>query len=128
MSTLHRAHFRAIIPLLPVRNVSQAIGYYTERLGFRLSFQEDPHDPQYAEVQRDGMCLHLQWHDPADFGEAVDGLMLRFVIDDVDALFAEYQDKQVFQDHTAVSETPWNTREFAFYDLDGNGLTFFRDL
>jgi hypothetical protein len=38
------------------------------------------------------------------------------------------QDKQVFQDHTALSDTPWRTREFAFYDLDGNGLTFYRNL
>jgi uncharacterized glyoxalase superfamily protein PhnB len=107
--------------------VSQAIGYYTERLGFRLSFQDDPHDPQYAGVERDGICLHMQSHDPADFHEECT-LMLRFVIDDVDALFEEYQDQQVFQDHTELSDTPWGTREFAFYDPDGNGLTFYRDL
>lgn len=125
---MHRAQFRAVNPVLPVRSVSQAVGYYTERLGFRLSFQDHPQDPQYAGVERDGIELHLQWHDPADFREAVDTLMLRFVIDDVDALFEEYKDEQVFHDHTALSDTSWGTREFAFYDLDGNGLTFYRDL
>lgn len=128
LSTMHRAHFHAVNPVLPARSVSQAICYYTERLGFSLRFQDDPQDPRYAGVERDGICLHLQGHDPTDFREAVDTLMLRFVIDDVDALFEEYQDQQVFQDHTALSDTPWRTREFAFYDQDGNGLTFYRDL
>jgi hypothetical protein len=26
------------------------------------------------------------------------------------------------------SDTDWGTREFGFRDLDGNGLTFYRDL
>ena len=43
-------------------------------------------------------------------------------------LIAEYQDKQVFHDLTRLADTPWGTREFAFYDPDGNGLTFYRDL
>jgi uncharacterized glyoxalase superfamily protein PhnB len=54
--------------------------------------------------------------------------MLRFLIDDVDALFEEYADKGVFHERTALRDTPWGTREFAFYDCDGNGLTFYRDL
>jgi hypothetical protein len=108
--------------------VSQAIGDYTQQLGFRLSFQDDPQDPRYAGVERDGICLHLQWHDPTNFREAVDTLLLRFLIDNVDTLFEEYQARQVFQDRTALGDTPWSTREFAFYDPDGNGLTFYRDL
>lgn len=122
------AQFRAVNPVLPVRSVPEAIRYYTERLGFRLRFQDDPQDPKYAGVERDGICLHLQWHDPVDFREAVDTLMLRFLVDDVDTLFLEYQDQQVFHDRTALRNTAWGTREFAFFDADGNGLTFYRDL
>ena len=121
------AQFRAVNPVLPVRDVPQAIQYYTERLGFRLRFQDAPQDPKYAGVERDGICLHLQWHDPVDFREAVDTLILRFLIDDVDALFAEYQGQQVFHDKTTLRDTAWGTREFAFYDMDGNGLTFYRN-
>jgi hypothetical protein len=69
----------------------------------------------------------MQWHNPVDFRDAVDTLILRFLIDDVDALFAEYQDQQVFHDHTTLRDTAWGTREFAFNDLDGNGLTFYRN-
>ena len=49
----------------------------------------------------------------------------RFV---VDALFVEYQDKGVFHSQTALRYTPWGTREFAFYDLNGNGLFFYQNL
>jgi uncharacterized glyoxalase superfamily protein PhnB len=122
------AKFREVHPVLPVRDVPEAARYYVERLGFRLLFQDEPDAPRYAGVGRDGVVLHLQWHDPADFREAVDTLMLRFLIDDVDALFSEYADKGVFHDRTALRDTPWGTREFAFYDLDSNGLTFYRGL
>ena len=122
------ARFREVNPVLPVTNVSDAIRYYVEKLGFRVQFQDDPQEPQYAGIERDGVRLHLQWHDPVDFREHVDTLMLRFVIDDVDAIFEEYSDKGVFHDHTALGDTDWGTREFAFYDPDGNGLTFYRDL
>lgn len=54
--------------------------------------------------------------------------MLRFVVEDVDALFEEWKDKGVFHENTSLRRTPWGTREFAFYDLDGNGLTFYLDV
>ena len=60
--------------------------------------------------------------------DKVERLNLRFVIDGIDELFAEYRDQELFHDRTDLRNTPWGTREFAFYDLDGNGLTFYRDL
>lgn len=121
------AQFHEVNPILPVRNVNDAIRYYTERLGFRLKFQDHPQEPHYAGVERDQVCLHMQWHDPVDFREHVDTLMLRIVIDNVDALFEEYCHKEVFHSQTALRDTTWGTREFAFYDLDGNGLIFYRN-
>jgi hypothetical protein len=57
----------AVNPELPVRDVPTAMRYNTKRLGFVVQFQDDPHQPQYAGVAHDDICLHLQWHDPADF-------------------------------------------------------------
>jgi uncharacterized glyoxalase superfamily protein PhnB len=54
--------------------------------------------------------------------------MLRLLVDDPDALFAEYADKGVFHEGTALRDTPWGTREFAFFDPDHNVLTFYRNL
>ena len=120
------AKFQAVHPVLAVRDVPAAVRFYTEKLGFRLGFWDNPQDPKYAGVVRDGVHVHLQWHDAGDFcGE---GPELRFVIDDPDSLFEEYRDKGVFHERTALRNTPWGTREFAFYDPDGNGLFFYRDL
>lgn len=52
---------------------------------------------------------------------------LRFLVADVDALNEEFQGRGVFHETTAVRDTPWRTREFAFFDLNQNGLTFYRD-
>ena len=122
-----RATFTAVNPVLPVRSVNKAIEYYVNKLGFGLLFQDTAENPHYAGVGRGGVQLHLQWHDEASF-EFVERLSLRFVIDGVDALFAEYEPQGVFHGQTAVCDTAWGTREFAFYDLDGNGLTFYQDL
>ena len=117
--------FQSVIPVLAVRNVSDSVAYYTKKLSFDLKGMDRPQDPKYAVVGRDGVRLHMQWHDGADFvGEMPE---LRFAIDDPDSLFEEYRTKDVFHSKTALQNTPWGTREFAFYDPDGNGLIFFCD-
>jgi len=51
-----------------------------------------------------------------------------FRVDDPDALYEEYKEKEVFHEGTQLRDTPWGTREFAIYDLDRNALTFYRHL
>lgn len=122
-----RAKLEAVHPVLPSRRVQAAIDFYVNRLGFSLLGQDSPSDPRYAVVGRDNVQLHIQWHDPAEW-EAVERPMLRFVVAAVHDLFEEYKDKGVFHTRTAVRETAWGTREFGFFDLDQNGLTFYCDL
>lgn len=121
-----RAAIKAVHPVLPSKDVSALIAFYVEKLGFRLIFQDAKENPRYAAVVRDDVELHLQWHDPEEWS-AVERPMLRFVVPAVDELFEEYKDVGVFHAGTAMRDTPWGTREFAFYDLQGNGLTFYRD-
>lgn len=115
----------AVHPVLPSQNVAIAIEFY-ETLGFRLSFQDSLANPHYAGVGRDQVEIHLQWHDPKEWA-AVERPMLRFRVSDVDDLFQEFETKGVFHAKPAVRDTLWNTREFAFYDCDKNGLTFYQD-
>ena len=124
---MQRAQFQAVHPVLPSRNVPLLIEFYVARLGFSLAFQDTESDPRYAGLRRDYVELHLQWHDPAEW-QAVERPMLRFLVPDVETLFEEYKDKEVFHRQTALRKTDWGTQEFAFYDLDQNGLTFYRDL
>lgn len=124
---MQRAELQAVHPVLPSRNVAAAIEYYVTRLGFSLEFQDAESEPRYAVLRRDNVVFHVQWHDPVEW-KAVERPMLRFVVSDVQVLFDEFKDKQVFHQNTALRETDWGTREFAFFDLDQNGLTFYHDL
>ena len=115
--------FKDVQPVLPCRDIDGAVDYYVGRLGFTLVFNISG-QPGYAVIRRDDVELHLQWHDLSADGEA-DRPMLRFLVADVDALYQEYASKDLFHAGTALRETPWQTREFAFYDPDRNGLTFY---
>ncbi|MDT0557065.1 glyoxalase/bleomycin resistance/extradiol dioxygenase family protein [Ichthyenterobacterium sp. W332] len=125
---MNKAFLKHVHPVLPVKNVTEAINYYIDRLGFNLAFKDLGDDPKYGGVVRDGIELHLQWHSDEEWKEGLDALSLRIYVDEVDLLFEEYQNKNVFHEHTSLKNTPWRTREFAFYDLSKNGLTFYKDL
>lgn len=119
--------FVAVHPVLPSRDVPLAIAWYVHKLGFHMQFVDDPAGPRYAGLRRDAVAFHLQWHDEDEW-ERIERPMLRLNIDNVAELFEEYRDKGVFHEQTALRKTDWGTEEFAFFDRDMNGLTFYRDL
>lgn len=123
-----KGYFQEIHPVLPVQNVIAALHFYVEKLGFDVAFADDEKDPHYAGIRRDNIEIHLQWHDATEWEHAIDRPMLRFVVQNIEALYEEYQMKGVFHEQTSLKETPWGTREFAFYDLYKNGLTFYHDI
>jgi uncharacterized glyoxalase superfamily protein PhnB len=121
------ARFQAVNPMLPARDVEKALRFYVDRLGFRHTFGKSANN--YVGVGRDGVELHLWWQREEDFQAGKAGqAMLRFVVDDPDALFEEYKAKGLVREGACVEDKPWGTREFGFFDPDGNGLTFYRDL
>lgn len=123
-----KAHFKEIHPVLPVQDVKKALNYYIEKLGFNYAFSDDKDHPYYAGVRRDNIEIHLQWHDAKEWEVEVDRPLLRFVVENIEVLYDEYKDKDVFHPQTSLKETAWGTREFAFYDPYKNGLTFYVDL
>lgn len=123
-----KAHLHQIHPVLPVKNVVDALAFYVNKLGFKIAFADDSKNPSYAGVRRDHIEIHLQWHDAKEWEIAVDRPMLRIVTQNIELLFEEYTSKDVFHKNTAIRETAWQTKEFAFYDLYKNGLTFYQEL
>lgn len=119
---LHQIH-----PVLPVKDVVEALDFYVNRLGFRIGFADDAKNPKYAGVLRDGIEIHLQWHDASEWEVKIDRPMLRIVAQNIESLYDEFAKKDVFHAHTLLRETAWGTKEFAFYDPFKNGLTFYRD-
>ncbi len=122
-----KGYLQEIHPVLPVKNVVKALEFYVKNLGFEIAFADDDTKPFYAGVRRDNIEIHLQWHDEKEW-KAVDRPSLRFVTQHIEALFDEFKTKDVFHKNTSLKKTTWGTREFAFYDLYQNGLTFYQDL
>ncbi|MHB1861412.1 MAG: bleomycin resistance protein [Gemmatimonadaceae bacterium] len=121
-----KAKLQAVHPVLMVRDVDASIRFYSD-LGFELLFTDSPTTPKYAGVRRDGIELHLQWHDAAEWNYPNDRPTYRIVVDDVDRLSDEFM-RAADLDRTAVGDTPWGTREFHVRDPDQNGLQFYRAL
>ena len=123
-----KGYLSQIHPVLPVKDVSVSVMFYVEKLGFQLSFLDGEKEPKYAGIVRDEIEIHLQWHDKKEWIIGIDRPMLRIVVDNIEELFEEYKTKSVFHKQTALKNTAWKTLEFAFYELDYNGLTFYKDL
>jgi catechol 2,3-dioxygenase-like lactoylglutathione lyase family enzyme len=121
---MHTATFSQVQPILGTRDVAMAVRFYVDRLGFTLAFGVPTNEGNYVGLRRDKVDLHMQFQ----YEYEMSTTRLRIVVDDPDALYEEYEDKDVFHEGTRLYDTPWGTREFALYDLDRNSLTFYRDL
>ena len=123
---------KSIQPVLMSRDVDASVAFY-RRLGFALAFQDTTGSPRYAVVARDGCDLHLQWQHSSQWEHPHDRPTDRFVVDDVDQLFQEFQLAGALPAASLPGspwahpgDTPWATREFHVLDPDGNGLQFYR--
>jgi len=114
--------FRRTYPIIGTRDIKRAIDFYTQRLGFQLAFQDNTDTPNYVGFCRDQVEIHMQFQ----YEHEMSNIRLRFLVDDPDALFSEYQQRCV--KCSGIRDTHWGTREFALYDMDRNSLTFYCDL
>ena len=121
---MHPATFAQVQPILGTRDLEKAISFYVDRLGFTLAFRDASVPTNYVGLRRDQVELHMQFQ----YEHEMTTTRLRFVVNDPDALYEEYKNKQIVSEGTRLADTPWGTREFALYDLDRNALTFYRHL
>ena len=128
LNKMESGYLKQIHPVLPVKNVTKAVDYYVNNLGFKLAFTDTTSEQGYAGVIRDGIEIHLQWHDEKEWVTGFNTSMLRIYTNNIESLYEEYIPKNIFHKNTALNETSWGTKEFAFYDLYSNGLTFYKDI
>jgi hypothetical protein len=104
-----------VIPVLPARDVSQAVQFYVERLGFELVFQDSEHDPRCAGVCRRAVGLHLQFQFEKDFTAGT-------------AIYCLVQDDLLVESLLVLSASHGLTsHELLDYDNDGCACVATRD-
>jgi catechol 2,3-dioxygenase-like lactoylglutathione lyase family enzyme len=127
------------IPAMPVREMSAAVGFYRERLGFEVLH----HDGGFAVLSRDQAVVHLweasdeSWRERDDVRAKpvctgaesflAGTASFRVRVQGVDELYQELSRADVLHpvSKECVDDTDFGTREFATLDLDGNLVTFF---
>lgn len=111
-----------VIPALRTTDYARSKAFYIDGLGFRVESEHrfEPDFPVFATLIRDGMTIYLTAHQ----GDCQVGGLVHFVVDDVDADYAEFLCNGV-----AVCEPPNDDlprlRMMTVVDPDGNQLRFF---
>lgn len=113
-----------LAPILKVRSFAAAEAFYTLQLGFTKdwayhAFPDDGVDPGYGGFSREGLELHVT----SFGGDGRIGHAVLLYVRDVDALHAEFAQKDVIID-LPPTDQPWGTRDMYVLDPDGNCLRF----
>jgi len=114
-----------IAPQFFTTDLTATLAYYQDKLGFEcVGTWQDP--PVYAIVARDRQRIHFRCAEPpAPNPDKYDDELLDayLIVDNVDALYAEYAGRGVEVTRT-LGDTPWGSREFVVKDCDGRLLAF----
>ena len=114
-------------PVLLVRDVVAAAGYYRDALGFHYDrLWGEP--PDFCMVRRDGHTVMLSQAPagaaPAPHWRVVPGMWnAYFWVDDAAALLGEFQRRGARIDY-GLGLKPYGVLEFGVQDLDGHDLAF----
>ncbi|HEX5353000.1 MAG TPA: VOC family protein [Rhodanobacteraceae bacterium] len=126
-----QADLQGVHPVLASKDVAASVQFFRD-LGFELLFQDAPDAPKYAGVTRDNVELHIQWASSEQWSYPVDRPVYRFIVRDVDALYAEFLARGRINANTGQggpwavpADTPWGTREFHLRDPSLNILQFY---
>lgn len=116
-----------IIPLFKVRNMNDAIAFYTRILDFELKYPEVSAEDGVIDLVKESQELQLTIFE----GDYLFGSVVNIRVDEVDDLFKKYlsrgldvSNKQGSPVHQGPTEQTWGMREFYITDKDGNTLRF----
>jgi len=113
-------------PVLFVLDVKASAEFFRDRLGFAIDFLHGQ-PPFYGSVSRGGARIHLKFvHEPvlAVGPQDREEFITVFIeVDDVEALFAEYNNAGVTLAQKLQTEA-WGGRDFVVVGPDGNNLCF----
>jgi catechol 2,3-dioxygenase-like lactoylglutathione lyase family enzyme len=117
-----------VVAQLRTTDLASSIRFYTGTLGLVLEFQ---YQDFYAGIRAGGQVFHLKLADDPDpsvkYVADADHFHLYFEVDDA-AAAAEGLTRKAVPLIKPVTDTPWQTREFAIHDDQGHTLYFGQSL
>ncbi len=116
--------FINIVPVLPSADIGRDVGWYHEKLGFSKYFA----DRMYAVLFREELVIHLQWHADTKEDPLLGGSVIRIRVQDITAIFKELLQRGTIEPNALKLNTPWQTNEFGFHDLNNNAIFFTEDI
>jgi catechol 2,3-dioxygenase-like lactoylglutathione lyase family enzyme len=112
-----------VVPVLPSQNIERDLQWYREKMGFEPVFS----DHMYAVIQREGLYLHLQWHADTPDDPLLGGSVIRIVVKNIRPMFEEFVERGTVKEDQFRANTPWQTNEFGFFDLNNNAIFLVED-
>jgi uncharacterized glyoxalase superfamily protein PhnB len=107
----------ALAPVLHVKDMSAALAYYRDKLGFKVTFSwKEP--PRYVCLRLDDVSIHLNSYVPPEGASHV-----AIFCTGVDALYEQFVARGVTI-IDPIKDEPYGMREFAVSDPDGHRLVF----
>jgi hypothetical protein len=113
-----KTEFLQIVPVLPSADIDRDVNWYNTKIGFETVFANE----MYAVLQREGIYLHLQWHADTDDDPLLGGSVIRIVVKNLQSILAELVEQEIVSADKLILNTPWQTNEFGFYDLNQNAI------
>ncbi|UKJ08753.1 hypothetical protein [Solitalea lacus] len=81
----------------------------------------------YAVLYREQLVLHLQWHADTDDDPLFGGSVIRIHTENIEPLFNEFVQRGTVTPELLRRNTPWQTHEFGFFDLNKNAIFVMED-
>lgn len=116
---------KGAIPVLPAADAAESLKWWIEICGFKEIFRYGT-PPNYAGINRGDAYVHISGVDDKKLArELGEQTMVRFSVRDIDALFAEYQQRGgKVHPNGPLQTKPWGTKEFSAIDPSGVCVTF----
>ncbi|HMR83748.1 MAG TPA: VOC family protein [Niabella sp.] len=107
----------SVNPGFIVSDIGEAVGFYSEKLGFRLDFTWGS-PPHFAGMTLGNVSVHLM----TNAGKGGSG-MAYFSVEDVDAFYRFHQENKV-EITEPIADRPYHMRDYQVRDPYGNYLGF----
>ena len=108
-----------VTPVISTSDIERDIIWYNKKVDFDLTYQEHG----YAVLHREQQWIHLQWHHDNE-EDPVYGSVVKFFVEDIHLILDELVKRGTVSKDKLQLNTPWNTHEFAFFDLNKNAIYF----